>query len=58
MDCVQRATEILARLEVTCKRITVGTSQSDWKSTCHAWQELKAAIDAADTNNSGCDSIP
>jgi tetratricopeptide (TPR) repeat protein len=58
MDCTQRATELLSRLETTCKRITSGTSQSDWKSACHEWRELKAAIDAADANNSGCDSIP
>jgi hypothetical protein len=40
MHCVQRATELLARLEVTCGRITVGTPQSDWKSACREWQEL------------------
>lgn len=58
MGCVQRAPELLSRLEVTCKRITVDVSPSDWKSDCHEWQELKAAIDAAEANNRGCASIP
>ena len=47
IGCIKQSHEVLARLEVVCKRLTRDASPASWKLNCTEWQELKAAIDAA-----------
>jgi tetratricopeptide (TPR) repeat protein len=47
IGCIKQSHEVLARLEVVCKRLTRDTSAANWRLNCTEWQELQAAIDAA-----------
>jgi len=47
--CITQSREVLARLEVVCKRLTRNATTANWQSHCREWQELQAVIAATTT---------
>jgi len=59
MGCLERANEVLRRLETACERVDKPSGSNQESGMCEEWTELKAAIEAVPSSEKRtCSSGP